>query len=346
VNVLNESLYNRLLELFGSVKVAKQGQQATYTIQLVDGLPVGRVIEDGENYRVCCPFCDDTRYRLWISYLYDASIQTPHGIVHFSPYGLAWCFNEEACLSETENKRNLYLEIRRGGPPVLLDVKPGRKAPAGPVCYPQNLISIADLPPIHIAVQYLEHRGFDIRELAEHGICFCPLDERIPLASGRIIIPIHDPDGKLIGAQCRLPYEPSDFQLKYYTLEGSRLTSTLYNYAWAKDQPYVVLTEGVFDALKVGDCGVAVFGCRISAKQHALIESTWAGKPVLFAFDSDLADRNPRALASLMRMQTVLRRNHPVGIVRIPSGHDPGDLQREELGKLIEDALEEAKLAI
>lgn len=89
--VLNPVLYQRLVELFGSVKVANAGQSAT-------------PFSGGEQYRVCCPYCNDKRHRLYISHLYATSEHR----------GLAYCHNETHCLDRPDNRDDLYERIVSG----------------------------------------------------------------------------------------------------------------------------------------------------------------------------------------------------------------------------------------
>jgi hypothetical protein len=63
-SVLNPYLYQRLRRCYGAVKVADRGQAriATHLINPLTGRPVSHAAHAGEQYRVCCAFCNDLRF--------------------------------------------------------------------------------------------------------------------------------------------------------------------------------------------------------------------------------------------------------------------------------------------
>ncbi len=64
--LLNPDLYRRLHNCWGSVRVSDHGERMDISV----GQPRrDRVVRSwGEGYHVCCPFCRDRDFRLWISH--------------------------------------------------------------------------------------------------------------------------------------------------------------------------------------------------------------------------------------------------------------------------------------
>lgn len=202
--VLCPALYARLKAVFpGSIIVANQGEELV-GVNAVDSSGRRRmaVVNSGEYYRVNCPFCTDTRKRLWISY-------------RFSEYPwLAHCFNETYCLSGPDGRprrqriQQWLFETTR---PVKLPTAAGfttDEAVVGPVDLPGDVTPVDRLPYDHQARRYLLDRGYDLAHLArDFGVGYVdrvydPTQHR-PL-EGRIFIPIVM-DGELVGWQGRWP---------------------------------------------------------------------------------------------------------------------------------------------
>ena len=89
---LNANLYNQLCRLFVSVKIAKEGQSMNWYMKRLDGVerPVIREGEKGEEYHVCCPFCNDERFRLWINHRWNTTDRLTGAKFGL---GLCNCFN-------------------------------------------------------------------------------------------------------------------------------------------------------------------------------------------------------------------------------------------------------------
>ncbi len=71
---LNPDLFEALAASFGTVLIANEGERARVDYRPSWGSPKGQVrlkavrTVSGEYYRVDCPFCTDTRKRLWINH--------------------------------------------------------------------------------------------------------------------------------------------------------------------------------------------------------------------------------------------------------------------------------------
>lgn len=111
--------------------------------------------------------------------------------------------------------------------------------------------------------------------------------------------------------------------------KGCKTGNMLFNYDRAQAFRHVVLTEGVFDALRVGPRGMAVLGSRISDRQLALLLASKA-RHVSILFDGDAAGRKGAAKAR-ERLAPFFK----VSVVRLPQGIDPDDLPRAALWERI-----------
>lgn len=339
--MLNEQLHRSLAELFGEVKIANPGQRASFTTREGDDALWGRVTQGGEEYRICCPYCSDRRFRLYLSYLYGSQQRTEDGRTVRFGSGLAHCFNETACLEREVNRKDFYCAVIGGEPPLLFaPTKQTQAAIAMDVVYPRHIVPLADLPTDHCAIRYLKGRSFDIACLTKLGLVYCEEDAR-PNVEGTIFMPLFDQAGTIVGGQCRLPYDPEGkFPPKYYTLPHTRVSEHLYKAHRAVAKDMVVVTEGPFDAIRVGDQGVALLGSHISSQQGQLLARHW--DTVVFALDSDLQQRNSRAWQSIKSLRRKLaspQHGKRTAIVKLPPGRDPADLSRDEIWDRIKAAL-------
>src|SRR4051812_37003439 len=235
--MLRPKLYERLRARLGEVRIARAGEALNAHVADYRGRSSLQVIHFGESYRVCCPFCKDTRFRLWINHMwgyYDPQIGGKNT-------WLCWCYNNEECMRDGPSRKRLYDEI-------FEDVRSGRSnladdvvydgevidpaAMPGRVCPPGELLYLHELPDGHPARRYVRGRDFDPDVLSrELGVSFCELAvEQFSRASGRLIIPVVM-QGELKGWQARLIFgKEGKHNPKYITMDGMKKSMTLYNY--------------------------------------------------------------------------------------------------------------------
>lgn len=212
---------------------------------------------------------------------------------------------------------------------------------------PGELIPLAGLGPNHPACQYLRARSFDPKELGEtYGMMYCR--EGVEFARGvfntsnTLVVPMYV-DGELVGWQSRLLYNPDTVDdktcaalnflqredgrwirpPKYFTSPGFAKGKSLFNYDNARKGNVVVVTEGVFDAMRVGCCAVAVFGKSVSSEQLGMLRSYW--DIVVILLDPD-ADEEAQKLH--------LKLNNSV-VVTLTGYKDAGEAPQEEIWKQI-----------
>jgi hypothetical protein len=143
---------------------------------------------------------------------------------------------------------------------------------------------------------YLRGRGFRLRHCYDFGIRFGQEDY-----DWRIGIPIHDTNGRIVSFTARaignhsLRYKncPAHISL----LPPSQLLFGLYHSTQVigSTKPYVVITEGCFDALRFlfSDIKcVALMKKRITHEQFSLLTQTFpADTPLVLFLDADVSER-------------------------------------------------------
>lgn len=335
--VLCRELYDRLRAAFGSVIVANRGEQLSGVSEVSamssSTRPRLRVVNSGEYYRVNCPFCTDTRKRLWVNY-------------QFARYPwLVHCFNETYCMSGAggqSRRQRLQQWLFDTTRPVVLHVEPGTVVddrPVGPIEMPGDVIPVDQLPPGNPAASYLFNRGYDLRQLARSfGVGYVervydPSQHR-PL-EGRIFIPIVQ-NGELVGWQGRYPADLKWKEVrfpKYYNLRHMPKRKMLYNFDLARKYRTVVLTEGVTDVWSVGPCAVSILGSELTPQQRDMLVSAWSGGTAVVLLDGDAVENN-RVMT--MELNDVFSdRGGRVLSVPLPPDKDPGDLSQQAIWEII-----------
>lgn len=266
---LNQDLFDRLRRRFGTVSIASQGEALTGSLMdLGMGKPKFQVSSSGEYYRVACPFCSDTRQRLWINHRWGVG---PDGVPHERLWWMACCYNEN-CLEKPENCKALrtmiYGGVGRELHPSQITIRRGTvTASLGTVEFPGACVRIDQLRPDHHAVQYLISRGLDPAHLGKtYDVSFCFDAPQWPMASGRLIVPIYM-RGKMGSWQGRYVGDV-DWQAtgmpKYVNCPGTNKRLMLYGFDEALTLPFCIIVEGVTDVWAVGAGAVALLGKSMS----------------------------------------------------------------------------------
>ena len=345
--MLNPTLYGLLKNRFRHVHVCNEGEElvGSYKTDPVSGRMVLDIEARGETYCVNCPYCNDTRQRLYISHRYGV-----HDLVTDS-YNtrMVRCFNEECLKKDTSLYKHLYdsvfgllnpaqrarLSYGRGKKPVANSTELKEGPPPGLLTY------IQDLPPNHPALAYLlGERGYSLKELVDDWrLMYCEAaSPEYKLAEHRIIIPIIM-NGMWVGWQARFVGEANFKQLripKYFTLPSMPKRLVLYNHDVALKQDTVVVCEGPTSAWAVGRCAIALLGKQATIQQLRLLSTAYASKNVVILLDGD-------ATADAIRLQKQLQK-HVKNLVRVelPPDRDPGSYyhERSKLWTLIKEQAE------
>jgi hypothetical protein len=336
-HVLCPELYGILRANFpGGVIIANQGEACfTSTHTRTDGSHFTSINHSGEYYRVNCPFCRDTRHRLWVNHMFGQP-DTDGRPMRF----LATCYNE-GCLSNPANRdqfNNVVYGYRNANVRRLAAFQVYQGEWIDPsqlraVELPGQMIPVSQLAramPNHEAVQYLcGARRYTTQMLDKYEIQYCTYAPRFPEAAGRIIFPIRY-EQQLIGWQARY-IGTADWRVipKYYGMPGMRKRVILYNYDIAKNMPFVCVVEGVTDCHVLGDAGVAILGKSLSRYQAELLVNTWGSKPIMLIFDPDARDEMRSTVADLRECGAIVLE------IVLPGEHDCGDYDPRTLWNII-----------
>lgn len=335
--VLNPALYSALKAKFGEVKISNQGEkgQKQY-FTTFDGKKRVRFFS-GEHYRVNCPLCGDKRFRLHIHYAFG----TYDPVINQKILFCAHCFNCGAKPGDGKLLKFLNFSLHTFHP---LASKVSQSRLNKPVLEPE----VAKLPGIflplvefsskHPVIEYVKSRNFDPKELwNEFGVGVCL--SKNPLVSRRLLIPIFwmlDNKLSLVGWQARaVPGFSDRLEPKYYTMEGFKKSIILFNFFKALKNKYLVITEGVFDAMRIGSAGVALFGKTISQAQINLLYKYAKNIDWVIMLDKEAQTEAFNIKKCLERTSFSRSRNNNIVIVE-PTKDDPGESDRQELIEKIE----------
>ena len=300
----------------------------------------------GEYYVLSCPFCNDTRGRLWVNHrwgVYDQGTRTRN-------LWLAVCYNEH-CLGTFDRRTQLmemltmyYRRVQRGE----VTVRPGTAPPRRPeINLPTDFVSLDQLPARHQAVQYVQGRGFDPQMLARRwGVGFSHYACNWSSA-GRLLIPVYDQpfsfsEVALAGWQARALVE--DDEPKYYSAYGMRRSEVLYGRHPENQSGPIIICEGPTDAWRIGRNALALLGKSLSHEQRSrlTVGDRYRGRPIVIMLDSDASDD----AAKIHERISAARRNtyfepddSPVVMAQLPAGKDPADCTPVELREAIQAAL-------
>jgi hypothetical protein len=288
-------------------------------------------VQGGEYYRVCCPYCADTRHRLYVSHMWGRKDEDGTPLTF-----LAVCYNEN-CLSDDGNRKDFSQRLKFGRAITDAEISRGIVIPEDERVFewPGPVTRIDLLPDDHDAVVYVRGRGFDPGVLGRYyGVAYCRNSVYFH-AINRLIIPVYA-DGVMKGWQARyvgeLPWKNKDKQdrlpPKYYTCPRMKRAKLIGNFDNARKYKTVVLVEGWFDVFATGPWSGCIFGNFTSQwQQGMLIESAReTGQSVVLMLDPEEADSE-----STRRTVDHLTRELPglFAPVRLPAGTDPGSLGRD-----------------
>lgn len=360
--MLNRPLYARLAAAFGEVEVVNENQP----IRIDDRPGPGRMLrwktQSGEQYRVNCPCCGDTRMRLYISYAWgmDSKIGYPAS-------KLIVCHNEHCEGDERHSLRRdlerllgkYFSDVRRG---IVNVPKPVRSTGADPAATKEKLpfpkpewsIQLDSLTRAqsHVATYFRDDRGFDLSYLKDRwGVVYAYdypvnyLGKDYSWLAGRVFIPVYHHE-KLVGWQARITEDNAFVKQKYFNCPGWQKGASVYNVDVARQFQFGLLVEGVTDVWRVGDPAFCTFGKTISPVQEDIIAANWQVVGVMYDPDTD-TDRNRSAEKALIRLG--MKVPH-VFRVNLPDARDPANCSYDMVWDCIErdgrNAAEKAKISL
>jgi DNA primase len=195
--------------------------------------------------------------------------------------------------------------------------------------------------------EHLGSKGVSVKDMIETGLLIAGDDIPVPYDRfrDRIIIPIHDPRGRIIafGARALNP----DVQPKYLNSPDTSLFqkgSTVFNFHRARQPAHndgsVVVVEGYMDAISIYQAGlksvVATMGTAFTDEQ---IQTLWrlSVEPIV-CFDADDAGIRA-AYRSVDRILPALKVGRTFRFAFMQGGKDPDELIRQKGLEAFKDVL-------
>ena len=250
-----------------------------------------------------------------------------------------------------------------GVPVKALEVEQNRKNPEeriASVHMPGVTIPLNESPFGHPVYPYLKGRKriWDIDELSDvYQLALCTTGRKYQVGdaifdtSNTIILPVFL-NGEIVGWQSRLLYEPDDLSSedcrslgwpqdedgdfcrppKYFTSPGLKKSRILFNFDMARKFPFVVVTEGPFDAMSVGLSAVATLGKGVTQDQARIIKAYWSSAIIML--DPGDADKDAAKLLNNLSLSI------PTVKVTLEGYKDPGDAPRDEIWRQVAKAIE------
>lgn len=339
---LNPILFERLKRLFGRVRISNPGQAmvASYR-QKSDGYKAMEILNPGEYYQVCCPRCNDTRFRLYINHRWGHR-DPQNGSLNM---WLVVCYNED-CYTSEEARLDLYEQVA-GIDRVTLNNSTIREGEvvtiAREMVLPGTHYPLHTLPETHPANAYLAGRFYDPERLGRfYNVGYCP-DSHYFLARNRIIAPVYQ-DKVLKGWQARhigdLDWKAEDAPPKWWSCPGMDRSKLLYNLDNALQYRTGVLVEGPGDVWSFGPMAMACFGSTITGVQQKLFAAAFSRGSGVLLLDPDVRKtesklRKVEEIAESYRLKKAFQ--YGIAVVWLPDGTDPGSLERKFLREYVAD---------
>lgn len=344
--MINPELYYALVRAFGhasvEIKNEDEGMTPQYERQIgIDGTLKYRLnkASSGEEYRLNCPFCNDTRMRLYINHrwgFYDSNTQSRN-------LWLAHCWNEE-CLSDYDNRMLLYDMVygnRKVSRELLL--RPEKSGKSKEVPKPGVLLTLEQLikkAPGHIAIRYLRDRWYDPIYLSKRfNVTYC-VDSELVHACGRIIAPFIE-NQQVIGWQARYVGTPDNKRIaKWYTAPNFSVSKHPYNFEKAVRHGTLVIVEGPGDVWSFGPQAMGLCGKTLSRNTVERIKAEFRGSAIIVMLDPKLAPDHkvghPHHIeAAVTALRSIERFRDCVIPVYLPEHLDPGSTDRSYMQQLV-----------
>lgn len=329
--VLNPYLYRNLARKFGTPIVTSAGEKMlSKAVTDFDDNKRLEIDHPGEYYKICCPYCRDTRNRLYVNHMFGKRDEHGRKINY-----LAVCYNE-GCLSDPENLANFIDELDETG---LLEARIREgvviSEEAREVTWPGVCVDLTKLKRNDPAIAYLHNRGFDPVELStKFHVKFC-IESNYSLARNRLIIPVFDHD-KLKGWQARyvgeLDWKGPDKRTlppKYFSCPGSNFRSKcILNFSEMKKWATGVIVEGPTDVFRFGSMSGCIFGNSMTEAQRRKFVTVFRDRSGVLLLDPE--EYESKSTTRLLNYFKEVMPNNFCA-VKLPDGTDPGSLDRDTL---------------
>lgn len=172
-------------------------------------------------------------------------------------------------------------------------------------------------------LQTLIDRGYELDILEEFEIGYSSVKDRV-------VIPVRDPQYKLVGLIGRAIHDWQD--PRYLYNKGFKRADVLFNIQNAKKYDGVIICEGSLDAIKIAQAGfknvVATLGAKVSPNQVKMVKK-YFDSIVVFSDNDDAGAEMRRAILDECRGKEMFT-------VSIPDDlKDPGDMTEQQIKQAI-----------
>ncbi len=182
---------------------------------------------------------------------------------------------------------------------------------------------------------FLQSKGFRRDELLKTGVIIqSKKTNLLDRFRDRIMFPLRDPQGNVIGFTGRLLPGTESLEGKYVNTPTTELydkSKMLYNFDLArsaiKKQNYVIVAEGQMDVISAWQAGTRnIIASSGTALTHAQLDLLGRyTKNIMFAFDMDRAGKG----ATDRAVNLALAQGFSIKVITLPEGKDPDDCIRE-----------------
>lgn len=331
-------------------------------IEILDQVAGQRKDVSGQNeWRYCCPFCHEQKFKFyvdgstrWICYHCGNSgnaitfVKTYYGMNSSEAKSFLsdWGVGGEApsvYLSEGWNNISPLesLSMTLGGVPEEAEGATKTCAPI-PVGYKKFTDHWGEQDSLPF-LWYLHSRGVTAEQISKHHMGYITFGS-MKTSSGKelsirnhVVFLTFDDKGRPVYWNTR-SIERNPY-IKTFNAPSSgnsySRADVIFNLNNAVKTGTVVIQEGVFDALTVGDSGVATFGKIVTDRQISLIKKEYKHNPNLRVYvflDSDAKDQTLKLVKSLLRFST------EVYIVVNETRMDANDMGHDKCWELIKGA--------
>lgn len=181
-------------------------------------------------------------------------------------------------------------------------------------------------------VTYLQAKKHSLKTIEDIGIAFAQLEGTADRNAGRLIFPLFDPSGRVVGFSARRLQD--DASAKYINSPETKIFhkgETLYNYHNAaktgRHDGYIYLLEGFMDVMALSKCGlpaVALCGTALTKEQIELLKKLHV--EIRVCLDGDAPGQT-----GMMKILGMLQRERvPFRLVSNPGDlRDPDDILQE-----------------
>ena len=244
-------------------------------------------------------------------------------------------------VSEKPEKKSSASEDKKPVPSIDKPLPSNGETPQTPPKVPSEAQETGPNKPLGFELRnldsahpYLAERGLSGATIAEFGLGCCNNGSM----KGRIVIPIHNVEGKLVAYAGRWTGDPPEDTPKYKLPAGFRKSEELFNIhraLQADPSMPLVIVEGFFDCIHLCQNGivrvVALMGSQLSQAQEELIAAHLEpGDRIILMLDEDDAGRAGREHA----LQRLAKRAFVKVFRFAKEDQQPTDLSAEELQSL------------